>query len=443
MSDKIAIVGAGIIGICTALRALEAGHQVTLIDPQEPGSGCSAGNAGHFATEQVFPLADPALLTQIPAMLLNPHGPLAIRPRYFVKVLPWLWRFIWQMVSTKRRANTKVLRTLCEAALPAWCSLLQRCDLEHHLILNGSLLVFETTPLKEIQMLQRHYQQEGVEVSLLNRQDLEKLEPELSNTVSHALFFERVGHTANPLALSQALYRKFIELGGSYLQEKVTALTLHQAQWQVNLEASQCCTQKPTSYFDTIVLCAGAHSKQLCGQLGYSVPLEAERGYHLNCVTKHLPQRPIASYERKFIMTPMSIGLRLAGTVEFAGVGAKPNPKRADGFYQHGCALWPRLVQIQDPRVEQNRWMGHRPSLPDSLPVISAAREKNLYFNFGHQHLGLTLAAISAEHVMQLVGANNSQQLDQKQDQNQEQNLDNNQSHWPGAPALSILRFHK
>lgn len=403
MPERIAVIGAGIVGICTALKAIEKGHEVWLIDPQEPGSGCSSGNAGHFATEQVFPLADPAILAKIPAMLINPLGPLAIRPRYFFTVFPWLWRFVLQMRRKRRAANTNTLRILCEAALPAWQKLLDENNLTGHLILKGSLLVFEDTPLAEIEKVEQMYRRQGVKVALLTRQALDDIEPGLAKCVNYALYFKDVGHTSNPRALSQSLTQCFLDRGGNSVTNEVTDIKQHNGSWQFLFSKAAAPSRSMPDNFHKVIICAGVYSKKLCRQLGYAVPLEAERGYHLNCKPAHMPQRPIASYERKFIMTPMAMGLRLAGTVEFAGIEAKPNSNRADGFYQHGRALWPSLWQAKDPRREENRWMGHRPSLPDSLPVISAARQNNLYFNFGHQHLGLTLAAISAEYVAQLI----------------------------------------
>lgn len=395
------VIGAGIVGLCSALRAQDQGFRVTLIDPDTPGSGCSRGNAGHFATEQVFPLADPAMLRSLPAMLLNPAGPLSIRTRYLPRALPWFARFLMQMRRPHREHNCQVLSQLCEQALPAWERLLDSLNLRHHLQQKGNLLVFERATPAQIEAQAMHYRGRGISLDLLDRDQLHAVCPGLSESVTAALWFKDTGHCADPFALSQALFRAFLTRGGHWLETGVKHITpgiSHKLQLH----------NGATLMADTLLISAGIHSKSLCQQLDYAVPLEAERGYHLNTSPAAMPTMAVASYDRKFIMTPMNQGLRLAGTVEFAGLSAAPDFRRANRLFQHGCALWPALKQAPDPRQKENQWMGNRPSLPDSLPVISASRWHNLLFNFGHQHLGLTLAAVSADWLLELISNNKS-----------------------------------
>lgn len=397
-SPSLAVIGAGIVGICTALQAQSTGYSVTLIDPESPGSGCSLGNAGHFATEQVFPLADPSLLPQLPRMLFNPLGPLTIRTRYCLKALPWFLRFIAQMTSARRLKNTAVLRELCEAALPAWQQLLSRHRLQNHLTCQGSLLVFESTDALAMQQTFAHYRTQNVAMTRLDRAALDAQYPGLGESITSAIRFDEVGHTSDPLALSQALHHSFVALGGKVVQRRAHQLHPTDEHIEIIYEDNRAGGHKH-QVFDKAVICAGVYSKKLCQQLGYDIPLEAERGYHLATHPASQPAIPVASYDRKFIMTPMNHSLRLAGTVEFAGLDAAANPDRSDALYQHACALWPALAAAPDPRQPANRWMGMRPSLPDSLPVISNSRWPSVWFNFGHQHLGLTLAAISAQRL--------------------------------------------
>lgn len=410
--SEFVVAGAGIVGLCTAIRAQRAGYKVTLIDPNSPGTGCSKGNAGHFATEQVFPLADPALLPALPGMLFNPLGPLSVRPRYWLRALPWFTRFLLQMRASRRQHNTRILSALCQDAMNSWQALLAGCNLHHHLQRAGNLLVFERADSATVARQARQYQSQGVDLAVLNRAELRSLCPGIADSVTAAIWFKNTGHCTDPFALSQALFQQFLAAGGHWLETGVSRIapgTPHRLTLQNGTELNA----------DQLVLSAGIHSQGLCEQLGYRVPLEAERGYHLNTRPTTMPPMAIASYDRKFIMTPMDRKLRLAGTVEFAGADAAPDYRRADQLYQHGVALWPALAQAPDPRLRENQWMGNRPSLPDSLPVISGSRWPGLWFNFGHQHLGLTLAAISAEHLMALIRGNES----------------------PLARALSIDRF--
>lgn len=408
-SLQIAVVGAGVIGLCNALQLARQGHSVTLYDPAGIGEQCSRGNAGHFATEQVFPLADKALLPRLPIMLLDKLSPLRIDHKYFVKAFPWLSRFCLNMLPGRFKRHTRALRALNEAALAAFRRLLQE-DFESNINLRGSLLTFEHDRIKEICAIQHKYQQQGVAVELLDRTQLFALEPGLSRSIHYALYFTEVGHTSDPYQLSQALFEQFTALGGRFVKAEVCAITPlengsnspDQAQVKLTTQTHSCRT------FDRLVLATGAWSKTLCAQLGYKLPIEAERGYHNMLPVISGLSHPVASADRQFIMTPMQNGLRLAGTVEFAGLDTRPNYERAEMLLTHARAI----LKDNDALQQGEHWMGPRPSLPDSLPVIGQAPDHpNIYFALGHQHLGLTQAAITSELIAQSI-ANQPTTLD-------------------------------
>ncbi|WP_046003308.1 NAD(P)/FAD-dependent oxidoreductase [Pseudoalteromonas rubra] len=406
---QIAVVGAGVVGLCNALQLTRQGYQVTLYDPAGIGEQCSRGNAGHFATEQVFPLADKALLPRIPAMLLDKLSPLRVDHQYFFRALPWLSRFCLNMLPRRFKHHTRALRALNEAALPAFRRLLQD-EFEHNIHLRGSLLTFEHDRVDEIRGVQSKYQHQGVAVELLDSAQLRALEPELSSRIQYALYFSEVGHTPDPYQLSQTLYQAFIALGGQFVKAAVTKITpCDDATGQTCLPRVQVTTQTHGSHgFDKLVLATGAWSKTLCKQLGYKLPIEAERGYHNMLPALNNLSRPVASADRQFIMTPMQHGLRLAGTVEFAGLDGPPNYERAEVLLTHAKAL----LQNSGRLNQGDHWMGPRPSLPDSLPVIGPApNHSNIYFALGHQHLGLTQAAITSELIAQCI-ANQTTTLD-------------------------------
>ncbi|TMP38977.1 NAD(P)/FAD-dependent oxidoreductase [Pseudoalteromonas rubra] len=408
-SLQIAVVGAGVIGLCNALQLARQGHSVTLYDPAGIGEQCSRGNAGHFATEQVFPLADKALLPRIPMMLLDKLSPLRIDHKYFVKASPWLSRFCLNMLPGRFKRHTRALRALNESALAAFKRLLQE-DFESNINLRGSLLTFEHDRIKEIRAIQHKYQQQGVAVELLDRTQLFALEPGLSRCIHYALYFTEVGHTSDPYQLSQALFQRFSALGGRYVKAEVCAITpLKEGSNSPELTQIKLTTQTHSCRtFDRLVLATGAWSKTLCAQLGYKLPIEAERGYHNMLPVISGLSRPVASADRQFIMTPMQNGLRLAGTVEFAGLDTRPNYERAQMLLTHARAI----LRDNDALQQGEHWMGPRPSLPDSLPVIGRApNHPNIYFALGHQHLGLTQAAITSELIAQCI-ANQPTTLD-------------------------------
>ncbi|MBB1416754.1 FAD-binding oxidoreductase [Pseudoalteromonas sp. SG44-1] len=397
MADKnkqqVAVIGAGIIGICSALQLQRAGFAVTLYDENGLAQGCSKGNAGHFATEQVFPLAHPSLLKKLPGMLFNPLGPLRIDWRYGFKALPWFWQFVKNMPSKTYRTNTQALKALNQLAIPAYERLLSEYNLGHLLTKKGSLLTFETTPLSKINAMLRSYLDQGIEVELLDGEHVRLLEPNLAKTITYALLFKEVAHSVDPHLFCLNLAEQFSALGGQFCQQKITSIQPAKQGYTLS-----CQNQIVTA--NKVVIAAGAWSNTLLKPLGYKVPLDTERGYHCMLAGNYGLSRPVASAERHFIMTPMSQGLRIAGTVEFAGTKRKMNNKRALALLPNAKAL---LNRSAFSLHANSTWMGCRPSLPDSLPVIgSAPNHDNLYFAFGHQHLGLTQGAVTAELITAL-----------------------------------------
>lgn len=396
--QHFAVIGAGIVGLCSGIALLNQGHRVTFIDGKGIGNGCSKGNAGHFATEQVFPLADKALLPKLPSMLLDPLGPISLSPRYILQALPWFLKFIANMRDEKQHQSTLALRQLNQAAIAAFKPLLAQANAEHLMTLNGSLLVYEDTPISQIKLDYQKYKNAGVNVELLDKTQLQLLEPDLSDAINYALFFTDVGHTINPYQLSQQMASLAKTLGAEFIVDNVNHIETSSQLVKLHLNATE-------MIFDATLIATGAWSKQLVESLGYKFPIEAERGYHLMLNDTKVLNRPVASAERKFIMTPMQEGLRLAGTVEFAGLAAPANNKRADALYHHATPLI-KNIEHYDPSLakENQRWLGLRPSMPDSLPVIGKApQHSSVFFALGHQHLGLTWAAITAKLIGQIV----------------------------------------
>jgi len=395
--NNIAVLGAGIIGINCAIELQSRGYQVTLIDKANIGEGCSKNNAGHFATEQVFPLAEASLLWQLPKMLLDPLGPIALSPKHFPKAFPWFVKFITNMLASKRSKNTEALKNINKHAIDYYKPLLKLAEAEYLLTENGSLLVFEDTPIEKIEKQQQLFLSQGVPVELLTKAQVLALEPHLNDKIQHALYFTDVGHTLNPLELSQKLACYAQKIGCKFIQFEASVI-------QHNEQKVTLSNKQTTLEFDHLIIATGAHSERLLKQLGYKLPIEAERGYSLDMLsdTINILNRPVASAERKFIITPMSHGLRLAGTVEFAGLKQKANMKRAKMLHKNAEHIIADLPAM--PSDESVGWLGFRPSLPDSLPVIgNAPKHKNITLALGHQHLGLTLGAITGKLIGQII----------------------------------------
>jgi len=390
------VVGAGIVGTAIAERLQYEGATVMLLDRSAPGEGCSSGNAGHFATDVVLPLANLQTIAALPKMLLDSSGPLSLRWSYVPRMLPWLAQFVLSALPANAKASATALRALNSRSIESFERLLARTDLQSLMVQRGALTVYESraTQLKHESTvaLLREY---GVSVDPLGADALRDMEPALGGAVAGGLYFPNTAHTVNPLRLTQALVQSFCAAGGQLQRARVTALQAQNNGVRISTDSGELLARR-------VVLAAGAWSGQLARSLGLKVSLDTERGYHLMLPQPGLElSRPVTSHERSFVMTPMEHGLRLAGTVELAGLDAAPDYRRSDVLFDHARALLPGLV-----RGSATRWMGMRPSLPDSLPVIGPAPgDPRLLFAFGHQHLGLTQAAITAEAIADLVAA--------------------------------------
>ncbi|MBE1300678.1 MAG: FAD-dependent oxidoreductase [Alteromonadaceae bacterium] len=399
-TTKVAVIGSGIVGVCAAVELLKRGFEVTLIDKSGVAQACSKGNAGHFATEQVFPMANADLLTSLPKMLLERNGPLRIHPKQLLHSMPWFLRFCWNMHKSSYDKNKAALKSLNRLSIDAYETLLRETNLSHMLVKQGSLMVFENTPQRQIIELLQNYQREGVAADLLTGRQLHNYQVGLHKSVGAAINFLDVAHTTNPESLCLALFNHFLSLGGQFLETSVDKIDSN--------HSSVCLGSAEGRFvFDMAIVAAGVWSKPLLEPLGYKVPLEAERGYHLMLPNTDYLNCPIASFERKMIMTPMNKGLRIAGTVEFAGINRPADYSRAKMLGNHASALLEEVGQLTVEQAQldnSNLWMGMRPSFPDSLPVIGQApKHPRLYLAFGHSHLGLTQAATSARLLAQLI----------------------------------------
>ncbi len=393
-TGDIAVVGAGIIGVACALQLARQGRRVVVIDAQEPGMGASYGNAGHLATEQVFPIADVSILKRLPAMLMDPMGPLRLDWKYLPRALPWFIRLLLNLRPANYRRTVAGIRALNESSLGAWQRLLHSIDREQLLREDGSLLVFERAESREaIEALQQRMRQQNVPVAFWSSSDVRKAAPQLSDAVQGGLFFPGTGHFLDP-------YHVVCELVEAAKAEGVQFLKQRVVDGRLTPDGVSLLTDQGTLTARQVLIACGAHSAKLTAALtGKTVPLDTERGYHLMLPQEHqrLPFA-VTSFERKFIMTPMAGGLRLAGTVEFAGLERPANMQRARQLHRLSQGLFRHDLSAQGATP----WMGFRPSLPDSLPIIDRVCDGKVLLAFGHQHLGLTQAAVTAEMVAQL-----------------------------------------
>ncbi|MFJ4154100.1 NAD(P)/FAD-dependent oxidoreductase [Pseudomonas sp. NPDC089752] len=387
----IAVVGAGIVGVACALQLARQGRRVLLIDRQPPGHGASYGNAGHLATEQVFPIADLSILKRLPRMLLDPMGPLRLDWKYLPKALPWFTRLLLNLRPAPFQRSVAGIRALNEGSLGAWQRLLGSIGHSDLFKEDGSLLVFERAESRPaLEALRARMQQQTVPVEFWSADAVRMAAPQLSPSLLGGLFFPRTGHFIDPYQVVCKLFEAARASGVRFVQAQVGG-------GRLNADGVQLSSDQGMFNARQVLISCGAHSAQLTAALtGKRVPLDTERGYHLMLPgeQQRLPFA-VTSLERKFIMTPMAEGLRLAGTVEFAGLEAPPSMQRAWQLHRLSKGLFQHDLSAEGATP----WMGFRPSLPDSLPVIDRVCDGRVLLAFGHQHLGLTQAAVTAEWV--------------------------------------------
>jgi D-amino-acid dehydrogenase len=393
--QRVAVIGAGVVGLACASYLQRQGERVTLIDPRAPGEYCSFGNAGCFSRSSCVPLGLPGTWKQVPGWLMDPAGPLHIPLRYVPRIAPWLWRFQRSTAIDRVNAIADALHALLTVTLDKWRPLADWAGVPELIVQDGYAFTYESAAGFEADALGREIRRRrGVAIEVLTDGAIREFDPALSPQLTHLVRLPEQGHCPNPLRLSRALAGRLRGGEARFTQAAATGFDV------VDGRVARVVTDVDAVDTDFVVIAAGAHSNALSSQLGGNVPLETERGYHLMLESPSVqPRTPVASGEGKYFVTPMEDGLRIAGTVELAGLDAPPNYPRADALLHQAARLLPGL---QSGSI--TRWMGHRPSLPDSLPVIGRSpHAANAYFAFGHGHVGLTAAAPTGAIIADLI----------------------------------------
>jgi glycine/D-amino acid oxidase-like deaminating enzyme len=391
----IAVIGAGVIGLTIALRLAQDGHEVVLLDPNMPGSGASYGNAGTIADYAVMPVGTPDVLRNLPSLLFNRNSPLSIRRGALAALAPWLLRFAAQSLPAAAARNAAAIATLVASARPAWEDLATEIGAAQLLQRHGCLYLYGTQAAYRAagaDMAQR--QALGIAVELISPSTVAAMEPMLPPLDGGAAFFPQAVFLNDPGMMMLMLTGAVQAAGVQHLPKAADSV-------ERLIDGVAIQAQGLRLHARRVVLAAGAHSRALARQAGDRVPLDTERGYHVEWdMDRALLSRPACPAARGFYLCPMSGRLRAAGTVELGGLADPPSPHRIARLIKGAREIFPQLGE------PDRDWMGFRPSMPDSLPVIGPSRAgAEVIHAYGHGHIGLTLAPITARIVADLVDA--------------------------------------
>ena len=397
--SSIGVIGAGIQGICISLCLIKKGFKVTLIDHDDPGKdSASYGNAGHFSPYASVPVNRPDVLVDIPSMLLSSTGPLALKWNYALKMVPWFLKFIKNCSRKNMMHTAKYMHQILDLALPAYDELFEKIDISGLVESRGIIYFWTNKDLKSRELEINIRNELGIKQQLLTPHEIHDLEPHIKQIYHGGVLYPNARHARNPKKIMLKLFDFFLKEGGHFERQNVQTISFTSDNKPVIK------TDLNFYTFDKLVVACGAFSKKLTDQLDEKIPLDTERGYHVHFKGhNHLLSRPVIFLNRGFGITPMEQGLRVVGTVEFGGLDNPPSKKRIMNLVNSAKYLFPELGKHED------EWLGFRPTLPDFLPVIGPSKNhKNLFYSFGHHHLGWTLGAISGKIIAGMIAKENT-----------------------------------
>jgi len=393
-TKTVAVIGAGIVGLSCALWLQIKGFSVILIDPEKPGSGTSYGNACTIADYGCIPVNSPTIFKRLPSLLFSKDSPLSIDLHYALTHLPWLLSFLANCKTARVARIIRILGKLLQKTYQGLDPLIELSGSQYLLSQQGFLQVFKTEQEREnVDTDIRARRDQGVDFTELDSNEVSDLEPALKLPVVKGLLFDKANHVVNPQSLSTRYFESFLARQGRYVKQRALAVEHETDSLRVILEDGE------TLNTDRVVIAAGAFSAQIKGTGAHRLPLDTERGYHVQYADRQsLLSRPVSWVAAGMYATPMEQGLRFAGTVEIAGLGQSMNPRNLDFLVRKSREMFDL------PESPDQEWLGFRPTFPDALPVIGySPHSEYILFAFGHHHLGLTLAGITGKLIAELL----------------------------------------
>ncbi len=388
---SVGIVGCGIQGVCTGLQLIKKGIPVTIFDRLDPLSKkfqpASYGNAGHFSPYAVLQFNRPDVLYDVPKMLFSSYGPLALKWNYIPKMIPWFLHYLKRFNKKSMLHTAKYMHQILSLSNDAYEEIFKEIDTSNLVEKKGIIYIWTNKNLKSRELEIKVRNDLGIEQKLLTQKEILDLEPNLNPVFDGGVIYESAMHARDPHGILKNIFKLFLKRGGKFIQENIKGIK------QINEDQTTIYSENKNYNFEKSIIASGAFSKKFTDQLGESIPLDTERGYHVHFKKMdNLISRPVIFLDRGFGMTPMNQGLRAVGTVELGGLNNPPSKKRIQYIVNCAKELLPQLGDYDD------EWLGFRPTLPDFLPILGPSlKNKNIIYAFGHHHLGWTLGAITGK----------------------------------------------
>jgi len=387
LSSRVTVIGAGIVGICSALQLQRRGFQVTLLDRKPPATETSFGNAGVISRGSIFPEVSPGIVRKLPSILSNRSRDARVHYSYLMQLTRWGSRALPNARVANYEKNVCVLNELIKHCLPEHKSLLADCSGSGLLRENGWLKLFrDPVAFEKSADEQKTLADSGIDFQCLSAKEISDLEKGLNGIFTGGLWIKSTASVSSPGEVCKLYAKLFVEAGGEVVCDELQHLIYQDSSWSIECASSERTTDK-------VVIALGAWSKVVLEKLGYTVPLIVERGYHMHYKMQQgiSLSRPVFDVNGGYVMSPMQNGLRVTTGVEFGSEHTEPTPvqlKQVKPYVSEAIGI--------DTEIDPEPWLGRRPCTPDSLPIISAAhKHKNLWTAFGHGHMGFSMGPIT------------------------------------------------
>ncbi|MEP5760710.1 MAG: FAD-binding oxidoreductase [Litoreibacter sp.] len=395
MGKTVAVIGAGIVGVATAISLQREGHDVILIDKAGPAEGTSYGNGGVLASCAMVPVTGPGLIAKAPLMAVDPKQSLFVRWGYLPKMLPWLFKYLAHANEADTLRISEAIMGLVGDSLADHQAISEGTGAEHYVIPTDYLYAYkDSTAFRRDRLAWEIRKSHGIKWEILENGSLSAYDPAFSQNMDLGVKMGNHGRISDPGAYVKALAAHVMAQGGRFIKAKVDAIVEDNGQVtgvRVGGETIAC---------EACVVATGIWSGPLAKSLGVKVPMESERGYHVELSDPSImPKVPTMVASGKFVMTPMDGRLRLAGVVEFGGLDAAPSNAPFAFLLKGAREALPGIKW-----THKQEWMGHRPAPSDSIPVIGEApRLKGAFLGFGHHHIGLTAGPKTGRILTQMI----------------------------------------